>query len=134
MGGCAARHLLLRVAVFGRLPNTAGRRLGGRRVWPGRPPELGGHLRLGGHLKLGGHLSAGLPGRIARVIDLNGAHEVADVEFDAEGATLRGWLYRPQSADSALPVVVMAHGYNCIKELYLDKYAAAIASAGHVVL
>jgi len=28
----------------------------------------------------------------------------------------------------------MAHGYNCIKELYLDKYAAAIADAGHVVL
>jgi len=68
------------------------------------------------------------------VIDLNGAYEVADVEFDAEGATLRGWLYRPQSAASALPVVVMAHGYNCIKELYLDKYAAAFANAGHVVL
>ena len=28
----------------------------------------------------------------------------------------------------------MAHGYNCLKEFYLDKYAAAIASAGHVVL
>ena len=28
----------------------------------------------------------------------------------------------------------MAHGYNCIKELYLDRYAAAVADAGHVVL
>ena len=64
----------------------------------------------------------------------DGACEVADVEFDAEGTTLRGWVYRPQSAPSEAPVVVMAHGYNCLKEFYLDKYAAAIASAGHVVL
>jgi uncharacterized protein len=28
----------------------------------------------------------------------------------------------------------MAHGYNCLKEFYLDKYAAVIAGAGHVVL
>ena len=66
--------------------------------------------------------------------DLKGACEVADVEFDAEGATLRGWLYRPKPAAPAAPVVVMAHGYNCLKEFYLDKYAAAIASAGHVVV
>jgi cephalosporin-C deacetylase-like acetyl esterase len=64
----------------------------------------------------------------------NGAYDVADIEFDAEGATLRGWLYRPATGASAAPVVVMAHGYNCLKEFYLDKYAASIASAGHVVL
>lgn len=28
----------------------------------------------------------------------------------------------------------MAHGYNCLKEFYLDRYASAIADAGHVVL
>jgi fermentation-respiration switch protein FrsA (DUF1100 family) len=28
----------------------------------------------------------------------------------------------------------MAHGYNCLKEFFLDKYAAAVAGAGHVVL
>lgn len=28
------------------------------------------------------------------------AYERADIEFDAEGATLRGWLYRPQSGAS----------------------------------
>src|SRR5256886_14672622 len=59
---------------------------------------------------------------------------VADIEFDAEGATLRGWLYRPRSGASDAPVVVMAHGYNCLKEFYLDQYAASVASAGHVVL
>jgi uncharacterized protein len=31
------------------------------------------------------------------------------------------------------PDVVMAHGYNCLKEFYLDKYAG-IASAGHSVV
>jgi uncharacterized protein len=62
------------------------------------------------------------------------ASDVADIEFDAEGATLRGWLYRPRPAPASAPVVVMAHGYNCLKELYLDRYAEAIAAAGHVVL
>ena len=61
-------------------------------------------------------------------------HDVAEVEFDAEGVTLRGWLYHPQSAASAAPIVIMAHGYNCLKEFYLDKYATAIASAGLFVL
>ena len=61
-------------------------------------------------------------------------YEVQDVAFDAEGVTLRGWLYRPKATTGPAPVVVMAHGYNCIKELYLDRYAAALASAGHVVL
>ncbi len=65
---------------------------------------------------------------------MSAAYDVADVEFDAEGATLRGWLYRPQPGAPAAPVVVMAHGYNCLKELYLDKYAEAVAAAGHVVL
>lgn len=62
------------------------------------------------------------------------AYKVSDVEFDADGTTLRGWLYRPQDAAAPAPAVVMAHGYNCIKEIYLDRYAAAVASAGHVVL
>jgi cephalosporin-C deacetylase-like acetyl esterase len=68
------------------------------------------------------------------VVDRDGPYDVEDVAFDAEGTTLRGWLYRPQSDAAEAPVVVMAHGYNCLKEFYLDKYAAAIATAGHVVL
>jgi uncharacterized protein len=62
------------------------------------------------------------------------AHEAIHVEFDADGTMLRGWLYRPRRRAAAAPAVVMAHGYNCIKELYLDRYAAAIADPGHVVL
>jgi uncharacterized protein len=66
--------------------------------------------------------------------DGDGSYDVSDIEFDAEGSTLRGWLYRPRTAPSPSPVVVMAHGYNCLKEFYLDRYAAAVASAGHVVV
>lgn len=73
-------------------------------------------------------------GDTAIVLSTDAAHEVTDVEFDADGTTLRGWLYRPRAGAAAAPAVVMAHGYNCIKELYLDRYAAAIADAGHVVL
>ena len=66
--------------------------------------------------------------------DGTGTADVSDIEFDAEGTTLRGWLYRPRPAASPAPVVVMAHGYNCLKEFYLDKYASAIAGAGHLVV
>jgi dipeptidyl aminopeptidase/acylaminoacyl peptidase len=60
-------------------------------------------------------------------------YEVTDVEFMADGTRLRGWLYKPHS-DQPLAAIVMTHGYNCIKELYLDKYAEAWAKAGFVVL
>jgi cephalosporin-C deacetylase-like acetyl esterase len=68
------------------------------------------------------------------VIDHAGDVETADIAFDAEGTTLRGWLCRPRATASSAPVVVMAHGYNCLKELYLDRYAASIARAGNVVV
>jgi len=70
----------------------------------------------------------------ATVLKTDAAHEATHVEFDADGTTLRGWLYRPRGRATTAPAVVMAHGYNCIKELYLDRYAAAVADAGHVVL
>jgi len=44
-----------------------------------------------------------------------------DIEFDAEGATLRGWFYRPDDAGGAVPCVVMAHGFSAIKEMRLDE-------------
>jgi cephalosporin-C deacetylase-like acetyl esterase len=71
---------------------------------------------------------------MAGVAEHDGGLEETDIAFDAEGTTLRGWVYRPRTAASAAPVVVMAHGYNCLKEFYLDRYASSIARAGHVVL
>jgi dienelactone hydrolase len=53
-----------------------------------------------------------------------------DIEFDAEGATLRGWFYRPDGVDGGSPCVVMAHGFSAIKEMHLDDYADVFSQAG----
>ena len=57
-----------------------------------------------------------------------------DVEFDAEGVTVRGWLYVPDGTGGSVPAVVMAHGYSAVKEMYLDAYAEAFAEGGLAVL
>lgn len=53
-----------------------------------------------------------------------------DIEFEAEGDTLRGWLYTPADTDEPVPTVVMAHGFSAVKEMYLDEYAEAFSEAG----
>jgi len=53
-----------------------------------------------------------------------------DVEFDAEGTTLRGWLYVPDGATGPVPTIVMAHGFSAVKEMYLDRFAEVFAAAG----
>jgi hypothetical protein len=57
-----------------------------------------------------------------------------DIEFDAEGTTLRGWLYVPDGAVGPAPAVVMSHGYSAVKEMYLDAFAEAFCDAGLCVL
>jgi fermentation-respiration switch protein FrsA (DUF1100 family) len=57
-----------------------------------------------------------------------------DIEFDAEGTTLRGWLYTPDGARGPAPTVVMAHGFSAVKEMYLDAYAEVFAGAGLAAL
>src|SRR3954471_18353649 len=57
-----------------------------------------------------------------------------DIEFDAEGTTLRGWLYSPDGATGPAPTIVMCHGFSAVKEMYLDRYAEAFAEAGFAVL
>jgi dienelactone hydrolase len=52
-----------------------------------------------------------------------------DIEFNAEGTTLRGWFYPAEQGTSA-PVIVMAHGFAAVKEMYLDNYAEVFAAAG----
>lgn len=51
-----------------------------------------------------------------------------DIEFDAEGVTLRGWFYA--ASNGAGPTVVMAHGFSAVKEMYLDSFAEFFAAAG----
>ncbi|RCW39691.1 hypothetical protein DFQ14_11567 [Halopolyspora algeriensis] len=53
-----------------------------------------------------------------------------DIEFDAEGTTLRGWFYPAKMSSTRAPVIIMAHGFSAVKEMYLDEYAAAFAAAG----
>src|SRR5260370_28001465 len=57
-----------------------------------------------------------------------------DIEFNADGLTLRGWLYLPDGATKPVSTVVMAHGFSCLKEMFLDKYAETFAAAGFGVL
>src|ERR671924_2129737 len=53
-----------------------------------------------------------------------------DIEFDAEGVTLRGWLYLPDGVGGPVPTVVMAHGFSAVKEMHLDSFAEAFAAGG----
>src|SRR2546428_4979824 len=57
-----------------------------------------------------------------------------DVEFDAEGVTLRGWFYPAEGASAPGAAVVMAHGFSAVKEMYLDSFAEVFAAAGLNVL
>ena len=57
-----------------------------------------------------------------------------DVEFDADGVMLRGWLYIPDGRSGAAPAVVMAPGFSAVKEMHVDRFAEAFADAGLVAL
>ncbi|MCW7944284.1 acetyl xylan esterase [Streptomyces hygroscopicus] len=57
-----------------------------------------------------------------------------DIEFDAEGALLRGWFYEARGATGPSPCVVMAHGWTSTKRMYLDKFAEVFAEAGLAVV
>lgn len=53
-----------------------------------------------------------------------------DIEFDADGVTLRGWFYPAEGASGTAPTIVMAHGYSAVKEMYLDRYAEHFSRNG----
>ncbi len=57
-----------------------------------------------------------------------------DIEFNAEGTILRGWLYLPERARGRVPAVVMAHGFSAVKEMYLDRFAEVFCDAGIAAL
>jgi fermentation-respiration switch protein FrsA (DUF1100 family) len=52
-----------------------------------------------------------------------------DVEINAEGCALRGWIYVPDRVSGSVPVIVMAHGFSAVKEMYLDRYAEVFSAA-----
>ena len=54
-----------------------------------------------------------------------------NIEFDtSDGVTLRGWLQTPDGSPGPHPVVVMAHGFSAVKEVFLDQYADLFCAAG----
>jgi uncharacterized protein len=54
-----------------------------------------------------------------------------DIEFKTEdGLTLRGWHHVPDGLQGKASTIVMAHGFSAVKEMYLDRFAAAFAAAG----
>src|SRR5919202_4455574 len=57
-----------------------------------------------------------------------------DIEFQAEGPRLRGWLFTPDAGSPPFPTIVMAHGFSAVKEMYLDRFAEAFAAAGLAAL
>ena len=57
-----------------------------------------------------------------------------DIEFNAEGVVLRGWLYLPDGTPTPVPTVVMAHGFSALKEQYLDDFAKVFEKAGLATL
>lgn len=56
-----------------------------------------------------------------------------DVEFTSEGATCRGWLYKPDG-DRAFPAVALAGGWCYVRELVMPYYARAFTEAGIAAL
>lgn len=57
------------------------------------------------------------------------------IEFQSEGATLRGRLYLPENRSADLPIIIMAHGYSAtIEGMVADRYAELFCKNGYAVL
>ena len=56
------------------------------------------------------------------------------VEFQSEGATLRGRLYLPSEGKAPFPTIVMSHGITATITMVADKYAEFFCDSGFAVL
>lgn len=57
-----------------------------------------------------------------------------DGGFLSHGVRCAATVYRPTTPPAAVPVIVMAHGFGCVRTLRLPAYAERFASAGYVVV
>jgi fermentation-respiration switch protein FrsA (DUF1100 family) len=62
------------------------------------------------------------------------AIERRDVAFESCGATLRGFLYLPESATGPVPAVAMAPGLSGVKEQSIVRFAEFFATGGFAAL
>lgn len=53
-----------------------------------------------------------------------------DVDFISNGVRCSAWLYLPTKKEK-VPVIVMAHGLGCVREMRLDAYAEKFVTAGY---
>ncbi|NQD88107.1 alpha/beta hydrolase [Paenarthrobacter sp. CM16] len=53
-----------------------------------------------------------------------------DIEFDAEGVTLRGWFYPAEGVSGPAPCIILTHGFSCTKEMGLEPFADVFSAAG----
>lgn len=56
------------------------------------------------------------------------------VEFNANGVTLRGTFFTPDSGSAPFPTVVFAHGFSGVKEQALEDYARVCSEHGVAAL
>jgi len=57
-----------------------------------------------------------------------------EVRFAVGGDECAAWLFRPTSAASPVPCIVMASGLSCVRDQRLDAFAERFVAAGFVVL
>jgi hypothetical protein len=59
-----------------------------------------------------------------------------DASFTSQGLRLSAWLYVPDNLAPGrrAPAIAMGHGFSCVKEQGLDRFARRFAEAGFVVL
>lgn len=59
---------------------------------------------------------------------------IKDIEFESEGATLRGLLFLPEDQHEKPPIIVMAIGTSVTIRMVADKYAEEFCKQGLAVL
>jgi len=60
--------------------------------------------------------------------------ERQDIVFNANGAMLGGWLYRPDGSAARHPAIVVSHGFSAVIAMGLDDFGQAFARAGFACL
>ena len=57
-----------------------------------------------------------------------------DIEFNADGETIRGWLFRPSAAQGDTPLIVLGGGFAAVKEMGMADFAEHFAAAGFAAI
>jgi fermentation-respiration switch protein FrsA (DUF1100 family) len=53
-----------------------------------------------------------------------------NIEINADGETIRGWLFRPPGSAKKTPCIVLGNGFSAVKEMGLADFAERFAAAG----